>query len=168
MSVWPSRISFTPSPCRMISVSGNAAPPWETKYTGPDSGSGSSGVCAVAVAISDSFGQPAGLELNCASGHAFWSVVSLEGRTLGIVSSTLWMFAPPPAGKPILTWKLAPFARLVFPSVEAENTGLNGNAPQPCAWNGDETAVVAPWAPEIAPAIDIGLQLVGFRMNQGR
>ena len=50
---------------------------------------------AEAVAISDAAGQVAGLALNCASGHAFWIVVSLEGRTEGIVSSTLWMFASP-------------------------------------------------------------------------
>ena len=78
------------------------------------------------------------------------------------------MFASPPVGKPILTWKLAPFARLVLPSVAAENTGLNASAPQPCAWNGDDTAAEAPWKPDSVPVMLCGAQLVGFRMNPGR
>ena len=38
MSVLPSRRICTPSPCSTNSTSGNAAPPWETRYAGPVSG----------------------------------------------------------------------------------------------------------------------------------
>ena len=104
---------------------------------------------ALAVPTSDSAGQPAGLALNCASVHAFCSVVKREGSCLGRSTLTDLMFAsPPPAcGPPFevtFTSRLAPWALLALPCVEAENVGLNGRFLQPAVANGLDTATIAP------------------------
>ncbi len=84
-----------PSPCSTNSTSGNAAPPWETRYAGPVSGLFSTGVWIVALPITEPSSHAAGLALNTASGHAFWSVVRREGSATGSCRSTFAMFACP-------------------------------------------------------------------------
>src|SRR4029077_17076884 len=61
MLVFPSKYSVIPSPCRTITRSGNATPPWDTRYAGPVSGLLSTGVCAVAIPTADAAGHAAGL-----------------------------------------------------------------------------------------------------------
>ena len=73
--------------------SGNCSPPWETKYAGPLSGTGITGVIAFACPTIDAGGHAAGLALNVAAGHAFCSVVSREGSCLGRSTLTFAMFA---------------------------------------------------------------------------
>ena len=116
MSVLPSRTISTPSPCRMNSTSGNAAPPWETRYRRARQRHIQHRREAVAMPMNEPSGQPAGLALNCASVHAFCSVVKPDGSAVGSVRSTLWMFASP-AFCATLTTRLAPFALLVLPCV---------------------------------------------------
>ena len=67
-----------------------------------------------------------------------------------------------------MTFRLAPFALLVFPSVDAVNFGLNASPAQPPTWNRLDTGAVAPSLPETVPVIAIGLQFVGLNMNPGR
>src|SRR5664280_607971 len=164
MSVLPSKTIWTPSPCSRNSTSGNAAPPWETRIAGPVSGAFRTGVCAVAVPTNDPSGHPAGLALNCASVHAFCSVVSREGSDIGSCRLTLLMFASPGFWA-ILTVRLAPLALLVWPWVEAANDGLNGRLAQFAAWNGFETPALAPLVEPIVPVTDSGEQLVGLNMK---
>ena len=38
MLIDPTRSNRTPSPCRTTTMSGNPAPPWDTRYAGPDNG----------------------------------------------------------------------------------------------------------------------------------
>ena len=87
MNVVPTRITFTPYPCRTTSRLGNASPPWLTKYTGPASGSGMFGTTALALPITDGPGHAAGFASNCAFVQAFCSVVNRDGSCFG--SSTL-------------------------------------------------------------------------------
>src|SRR4029077_7051841 len=82
MNVEPVRSTRTPSPWRITTSEGNASPPWETKYTGPVSPIGNTGVDALAIPTTDAAGQFAGLDSNTAAVHAFCSVVSLEGSCL--------------------------------------------------------------------------------------
>ena len=80
---------------------------------------------AVPVPMSDPSGQPAGFVSNCEARHAFWIVVSLEGKIFGIVKSTFAMLASP--GLCVISVvRLAPFALLVFACVENVYFGLNG------------------------------------------
>ena len=81
----------------MIS-SGNFAPPWLTKYAGPESGTGMIGVVALALPTLDPGGQAAGFASNVAARHAFWSVVSRDGSCFGRSILTLAMFACDPNG----------------------------------------------------------------------
>src|SRR5580658_305011 len=90
---FPVRLTVTPSPCKIATTSGNAAPPCETRYTGPDKGFANTGVLAVAVPICEPTGQPAGLAANCASVHACWIVDNRAGNCLGNVTSTFAVFA---------------------------------------------------------------------------
>src|SRR5580700_1619111 len=118
--------------------------------------------------MSDAAGHPAGFALNCASVHAFWRVVSLAGRIFGIVRSVFAMFVCPIPAEVTFTVRLAPSALLVFPCVEAVNTGLNGELWQPAAWKRLETAA---WTPpiEVTTALTaFGSQLVGLKVKLGR
>src|SRR4029077_14891087 len=154
----------------MNTRSGNAAPPCDTKYAGPDTGFARTGVMAVAVPTRDASGHPAGLVLNCASVHAFCNVVKRAGSCLGSVTRTFAMFASPPpvCGPPLevtFTVRLAPLALLVLAAVEAANPGLNGKLAQFAAWNAFDTPVVALWVLVTDPLTDNGEQLVGLKMN---
>ena len=71
MCVLPSSTSVMPSPCSTNSTSGNAAPPWETRYAGPVSGLLSTGVWIVACPITDPSGHDAGLASNARFGARF-------------------------------------------------------------------------------------------------
>ena len=97
MNVFPVSTIVTPSPWSTISRSGNASPPWLTKYAGPSRGTGRIGVIALAVPITDAAGHPAGLALNCAAVHAFCNVVNREGSCLGRSTLTCLMFASCPS-----------------------------------------------------------------------
>src|ERR1700722_4469648 len=110
---------------------GNDSLPCETKIAGPVSGTGSTGVVAVAWPMTDAAGQLAGFASKTAAVHAFCSVVSREGSALGSSTLTRLMFASyGPAGYPSLTVRLAPFAREVFPEVDAVSFGLNASTAQ--------------------------------------
>ena len=74
--------------------------------------------------------------------HAFCSVVRREGSAIGNCRSTLWMFASP-GFCATLTTRLAPFALLVVPCVEAVKRGLNGRLAQFAASNGLDTPALA-------------------------
>ncbi len=93
MNVAPVRSTRTPSPCSTMIRLGNASPPWETKYTGPFSWTGSTGVETLTTPITDAAGQLAGFASNTAAVHAFCSVVSREGSCLGSSTLTFAMFA---------------------------------------------------------------------------
>ena len=82
---------------------------------------------AVAVPTNESAGQPAGLASNCASVHAFWSVVNRDGSAFGSCRSTLPMFAWPGVDLTVIV-RLAPSALLVLPCVDAEKLGPNGRS----------------------------------------
>ncbi len=88
---------------------------------------------AFAVPMNAPAGQPAGFALNCASVHAFCNVVNRAGNAVGIVRSTLWMFASP-GFCATFTVRLAPLALLAFPTVLAVRVGLNGRFWQPPTW----------------------------------
>src|SRR5580658_10098893 len=125
MSILPVRSTVTPSPCRMATTLGNAAPPWDTKYTGPVRAVARIGVVAVAVPKLESAGHDAGFAANAVSVHAFWIVgMRRAGSSLGSVTATLWVFACP---SPLVyfTSRLAPLALLLFAWVETVNEGLN-------------------------------------------
>src|ERR1039457_6336045 len=100
---------------------GNASPPWLTKYAGPTSGTGISGVTAFACPTTDAAGQPAGFVLNCAAVHAFCNVVRREGSCFGRSTLTEAMFDCAPGGKTTFASRLAPRALDVFPDVETLN-----------------------------------------------
>ena len=95
MFTLPTRSTVIPSPCRIATTSGNAAPPWDTRYAGPDTGVARIGVVAVAIPMFDPAGHDAGFAANVASVHACWIVVSRAGSCLGSTTATLWMFASP-------------------------------------------------------------------------
>src|SRR5580704_3216881 len=114
---------------------GNASPPWLTKYAGPSSGTGSTGVVAVACPTIDAAGHAAGFASKTAAVHAFCSVVSRDGSALGSSTLTFAMFASyGPAGYPSLTCRLAPPALLAFPDVDASSFGLNADTAQLVTW----------------------------------
>src|SRR4029077_5004723 len=157
----------------MNTRSGNAAPPCDTKYAGPDTGFARTGVMAVAVPTRDASGHPAGLVLNCAPVHAFCNVVRRAGSCLGSVTRTFAMFASPPpvCGPPLevtFTVRLAPLALLVFPAVDAANPGLNGSVTQFAAWNGLDTASVVPCVLASVPVTLNAEQFVGLNVNPAR
>src|ERR1700728_1408643 len=83
MNVVPVRSTLTPSPCSTTTSDGNASPPWETKYTGPVNGTGSSGVVAFTTPTIEAAGQLAGFDVNFAAVHACCSVVRREGNCFG-------------------------------------------------------------------------------------
>ena len=58
----------------------------------------------------------------------------------------------PSCGGVSFTCKLAPFALLVFPSVDAASLGLNASPAQPPTWKRLETAALAPSSVERAGA----------------
>src|SRR5258705_13510347 len=100
--------------------SGNASPPWLTKYAGPVNGTGITGVLAVACPTIDAAGQFAGLASNVPAGHACCNVVNRDGNCFGRSTLTLAMFASyGPAGYVSFTDKLAPLALDVLPDVFA-------------------------------------------------
>jgi hypothetical protein len=70
MFTLPTRSSVIPSPWKTITTSGNAAPPWETKYAGPLNGFARTGVVAIAVPMFEPAGHDAGFAANTASVHA--------------------------------------------------------------------------------------------------
>src|SRR5664279_3402361 len=173
MSVCPSRTSLTPSPCSTISRSGNAAPPWLTRYAGPVSGLARIGVLAVAVPTSDSFGQDAGFASKTAARHAFCSVVRRDGSCLGSETLTERMLASPPpgCGPPLevtFTSRLAPDALLACPAVDTEKDGLNGRVAQPAAWKRLESGACAPPIEVTVALMAFGSQLVGLNVKPGR
>src|ERR1700730_16957770 len=90
LAMWtlPVRSTRTPSPCRISTTSGKAAPPCETRYTGPLSVPGSTGVLDLAIPISEPAGQVAGLASKVAAGQACWMVVSRAGSCWGSVTAT--------------------------------------------------------------------------------
>ena len=92
MKVEATRSTRTPSPCSTTSKAGNASPPWETKYTGPLSGTGNTGESTLTMPITDAAGQFDGFASNVAATHAFCSVVNREGSCLGRSTLTLAMF----------------------------------------------------------------------------
>src|ERR1700680_3144811 len=98
MSMLPTTSSVTPPPWRTTTTSGTAAPPCETRYTGPDTGFARTGVVAVAVPMFEPAGHDAGFTANAAAVHACWIVVNRAGSCLGNVTATLWMFAWVPWG----------------------------------------------------------------------
>src|ERR1700733_4937393 len=171
MSVLPSRSIWITEPrslaCSTNSTSGNAAPPWDTRIAGPVRGTFRIGVFAVAVPMNAPAGQPAGLVLNCASVHACCNVVKRDGSAVGIVSSTLWMFASPGCWE-TFTVRLAPSALLAFPSVLVVNAGLNGRPSQPPTWKRSDSPAVCPRVEIACPVIAIASQLVGLSVNPGR
>ena len=61
IAVLPTRITRTPLPSSSRSRSGNAAPPWETRYAGPVSLPGRTGVVTVALPTFELPGQLYGL-----------------------------------------------------------------------------------------------------------
>ena len=81
MNVSPTRSIVMLSPCSTISRSGNAAP-WLTKYAGPSSGTGRTGVIDAVWLIFDALGQFAGFALKYFFVHAFCNVVNLDGSCL--------------------------------------------------------------------------------------
>src|ERR1700683_5509584 len=95
ISMLPVRSIVTPSPCRITTRSGNAAPPCDTRYAGPVTGPARIGVTAVPVPMSEPAGQEAGFAANVACGHACWIVVNRAGNCLGNVTATLRTFASP-------------------------------------------------------------------------
>src|SRR5579859_4612990 len=135
MSVLPTRMMRTPLPSSTMSRSGNASPPWETKYAGPLIGVGSTGVIAVAVPTCDSGEQLNGFASNVFARHAFWSVVKREGSAFGSTVTLERMFASP-AGWVTVTLRLVPFTFVTFALVDADNAGLKASFSQPSAWNG--------------------------------
>src|SRR2546426_5435259 len=134
MSVLPTRITRTPLPSSSRSRSGKAAPPWETRYAGPLSVPGRTGVVAVAVPTLAPAGQLKGFDAYVASGQACCSVVSREGSWTGSCVTTERMLAWR-AGCVTLTCRLSPFARDGWALVEALNEGVNASAPQPLTAN---------------------------------
>ena len=66
--------------------------PCETKYAAPVSGTGSTGVRAVACPTTEAAGQPAGFASNWEDVQAFCSVVNRDGSYLGSSTLTLAMF----------------------------------------------------------------------------
>ena len=96
MNVDPVRSTRTPSPCSTTIKLGNASPPWETKYTGPVSPTGSSGVFARTIPMIDAAGQFAGFASNVAAVHAFCNVVKRDGSCFGRSTLTSAMFASLP------------------------------------------------------------------------
>src|SRR5450759_2530330 len=96
MNVSPCRSTVMPWPESTTISSGNFAPPWETKYAGPDRTAERIGVVAVALPIRDAAGHAAGFALNVLSRHAFCNVVSLDGSCLGRLTLTERMFASLP------------------------------------------------------------------------
>src|SRR5437588_7751583 len=167
MSVLPRSSSVIPSPCRTIARSGNAAPACETRYAGPVSEAFKTGVTAVPVPTTEAAGHDAGFAANVASGHAFCSVVSLEGSCLGRLTLTLAMFAWPGA-EVTLTCSAAPFALLVLASVSTVNLGVNGSVTQLATWKRDDTGTIAPSVEAIVPVMDVGRHEVGLNVKPGR
>jgi hypothetical protein len=96
INVVPVKSTRTPSPCSTTISEGKASPPWETKYTGPVSSTGNSGVEVRAIPTTDAGGQVAGFVSNCAAGQAFCSVVSREGSCRGSETFANVMFAAVP------------------------------------------------------------------------
>jgi hypothetical protein len=139
------------SPCMMMSRSGKAAPPWETRYAGPVSGTSSRGVIAVAVPTTEPAGQPAGLAAYWPSGQAFCSVTRREGSAIGSCVPT-FLIAASPGFCAIFTSSDAPW-KLPLPAVAAVNDGWNGSPAQPATANGLAAATLAPWALAIVAVI---------------
>src|SRR3977135_2963339 len=83
MNVAAVKSTRTPSPCNTITRSGKAAPPWETKYTGPVRMVGSVGVTAFTTPMTDAAGHAPGFASNVAAGQAFCNVVNRDGSCLG-------------------------------------------------------------------------------------
>ena len=111
-----------------MTSSGNFAPPCDTKYAGPVSGTGRIGVVALACPIREAVEQAAGLALNVLAGHAFCSVDRREGSCLGRSTLTFAMFVWVPCGVlgyVSFTDRLAPLRRVVLPEVETLKFGLN-------------------------------------------
>ena len=88
---------------------------------------------AVADPTNEAAGHAAGFALNTLSKQAFWIVVNRDGNCFGNCTATMCALASPFTPIRIFASKLAPFARLVFADVDAENDGLNGNALQSAA-----------------------------------
>src|SRR5438309_6944988 len=64
MKVVPTSWTMIPEPRSMIVRSGNASPPWETKYAGPSRGVRSSGVETLACPTTEAAGQLVGFVSN--------------------------------------------------------------------------------------------------------
>src|SRR5271165_6742095 len=157
-----------PSPCSTNSTSGKEAPPWETRYAGPERALLSTGVWIVAVPITDSGLQAAGFDPKTAARHAFCRVDRREGRLSGSCRSTLAMLACPRPLEVSLTMKAVPSSLLACPPAVAVRVGSKGRASQPESWKCEETASEAPWAPVRVPVISLGSQLVGLNSKFGR
>src|SRR5580698_8725810 len=125
---------------------GNASPPWLTKIIGPVNGSGRIGVVAVACPMTAALGQPAGFVLNCFSVEACCSVSSRDGKSFGSSTLTVFMldWVPSLTGIVSFTERLAPFALLVLPLVDALNVGLNASSLHASACSGAEVLAVCP------------------------
>src|SRR5439155_27109297 len=118
--------------CRSASIVGSPPPGWATRYTGPLSASGSSGVAADTVPTSDSGAHPAGSAWNVASGHAAAAVLERAASSLGNCTETD-LTLDCSSGCVIVTFSPAPFAADVLPSAVAVRTGVNGSSSQPVA-----------------------------------
>src|SRR4029077_20343683 len=109
------------------------APPLDTKYAGPCSGTGRIGVSALALPTLDATGHTAGLALKTRAVHAFCSVVSRDGSCLGRSTLTERMFACDPNGAfgyVSETCRLAPLALDVFAPVKTWKPGLKPSTAQ--------------------------------------
>src|SRR6185295_429432 len=145
MSVLPSRMIITPSPCSTNSTSGNPALPCDTRYAGPDSGFLNTGVRIVALPMFESCGQPeTGFASNKKSRQAFWIVDRREGSWIGSATNTLAMPASPRPVEVVITFKVTPLGLLPWPLTSAAKPGLKGRAPQLETWKGEASDATPP------------------------
>src|SRR5436190_7986560 len=169
MSVLPSRMIVTPSPCSTNSTSGKDALPWETRYAGPESGFLNTGVEIFAWPMLESAGQPeTGLASNRKSRHAFWIVDRREGSWMGSATNTLAMLACPSPFEVVITLKPTPLGLLPCPLTSASKPGLKGSEAQLATWNGEANEATPPWSPVSVAWIAVGVQLVGLNWKLGR
>ncbi len=168
MNVSPTRFTRTPYPWSTATRFGNASPPCETKYTGPDSLTGRIGVTACTAPITDAAGHDAGFASNVASGHAFCSVVNREGSCLGSSTLTCAMFDCGPEGNASFASRLAPSAFEVLPDVATLNFGPNDSPAHPATANGVDTSLCVPCEPGDDAVMFCCAQFVGLKMNPGR
>src|SRR5436190_16501672 len=161
MSVLPSRMIVTPSPCSTNSTSGKDALPCDTRYAGPDSGFVNTGVRIVARPMFEPSGQPeTGLASNRKSRQAFWIVDRREGSWMGSATKTLPMPAWPSPLEVVTTLKVTPLGLLPWPVTSASKPGLKGSEAQLATWKGEASDATPPWSPVSVASIFIGVQLV--------